>query len=104
MDSRKATLEGEIQYNNNQRKTVLGLIDNQSAQEKNLQQEIDAYNGHRQELIDAGNKIQARLNEIQPYLNSCEEAIEAYDRSADPMKDGAMERMKAECGSMFDGN
>jgi len=104
LDSRKSTLEGDLQYNEEQRATVQELIDNQAAQEKILQQETDSYNIHRQELIDAGNKIQARLDEIQPYLNSCEEAIAAYDRSADPMTDGTMERMKAECGSMFDGN
>jgi len=105
LDSRKAKLEGEFQYNDSQKKTVQELIDNQAAQEQALTQEINAYNAHRQELIDAGNKIQARLDEIQPYLNSCEDAIAAYDRSADPMKDGTLERMKAECGgSMFDGN
>lgn len=104
LDSRSATLRGEIQYNDNQRATVHGLIDNQKRQEQALQREIDAYNAHRQELIDAGNRIQARLDEIQPYLNACEEAIAAYERSANPMKDGTLERMKAECGSMFDGN
>ena len=104
LDSRKATLEGEIQYNKSQRATIQGLIDNHKKQEQILQREIDAYNAHRQELIDAGNKIQARLNEIQPYVNACEEAIAAYDRSTNPMKDGTMERMKAECGCMFDGN
>ncbi|MBW2031675.1 MAG: hypothetical protein JRJ31_21690, partial [Deltaproteobacteria bacterium] len=81
LDSRKATLGGEIQYNNEQRARVQGLIDNQKKQEQTLQREIDAYLAHRQELIDAGNRIKARLNEIQPYLNSCEEAIAAYDRS-----------------------
>lgn len=104
LDSRKATLEGEIQYNNEQRATVQGLVDNQKEQEQILQREIDEYNAHRQELLDAGVKIQARLDEIQPYIDSCEEAIAAYDRSPDPMKDGTMERMKEECGRMFDGS
>ena len=104
LDSRRATLVGEIQYDNEQRATVQGLIDNQKEQEQILQREIDEYNAHRQELLDAGVKIQARLDEIQPYINSCEEAIAAYDRSPDPMKDGTMERMKEECGRMFDGS
>ncbi|MBU4501584.1 MAG: hypothetical protein KKA79_03265 [Nanoarchaeota archaeon] len=104
LDSRKATLERDIQYNEEQRATVQELIDNQAAQKQILQKEIDAYLAHRKELVDAGNRIQARLDEIQSYLNSCEDAIAAYDRSADPMKDGTLERMKAECGSMFDGN
>jgi chromosome segregation ATPase len=104
LDSRRATLVGEIQYDNEQRATVKGLIDNQKEQEQILQREIDEYNAHRQELIEAGLKIQARLDEIQPYINSCQEAIAAYDRSPDPTKDGTMERMKAECGRMFDGS
>jgi len=104
LDSRQATLNGDIQYHNKLRATVQGLIDNQATQEQILQREIDAYKAHRKELVDAGNRIQARLNEIQPYLNACKEAIEAYDRSANPMKDGTMERMKEECGGrMFDG-
>lgn len=103
LDSRKSTLEQEMQYNEGQRTTLSELVNNQNTQEAALQKEIDAYNAHRQELLDAGNKIQARLDEIQPYLNSCEEAIKAYDQSSDPMADGTMERMKAECGSMFDG-
>ena len=80
------------------------MIDTQLEQEQILQREIDEYNAHRQELVDAGLKIQARLDEIQPYINSCEEAIEAYDRSSDPLRDGTLERMKEECGRMFDGN
>lgn len=104
LDSRKSTLEREIQYSNEQRAAVQRLIDNQAEQAKILQREIDAYLAHRKELIDAGVKIQARLDEIQPYVNACEEAIAAYDRSPDPLKDGTMERMKEECGRMFDGN
>ena len=104
LDSRKATLEGDIQYNNEQRATVQGLVDNQKEQEQILQRETDEYNAHRQELTQAGLKIQARLDEIQPYITSCQEAIAAYDRSPDPMKGGTMERMKEECGRMFDGS
>ena len=104
LDSRRATLVGEIRYDNDQRATVKGLFDNQKEQERILQREIDEYKAHRKELVEAGLKIQARLDEIQPYINSCQEAIAAYDSSPDPMKDGTMERMKAECGRMFDGN
>ncbi|MBL7100386.1 MAG: hypothetical protein ISS23_00355 [Nanoarchaeota archaeon] len=104
LDSRKGTLQGEIQYNDNQRATVQGLIDNQDMQEEVLQREIDAYKAHRKELVEAGVKIQARLAEIRSYLNACDEAIAAYDASPDPMKDGTMERMQAECGSTFDRN
>lgn len=102
LDSRKGKLQNDIRYHNEQRTTVQGLIDNQKVQEQSLQREIDAYLAHRKELVEAGNKIQARLDAIQPYVNACEEAKAAYDRSANPMKDGTMERMKDECGSMFD--
>lgn len=104
LDSRKSTLQGEINYQNEWRGRVQGIIDTQMEQEQALQREIDEYNRHRQELIDAGVKIQARLDEIRSYLTDCEEAIAAYDASPNPMQDGTMERMKAVCGQMFDGN
>ena len=94
LDSRKATLDGEIQYINGQRDTVQGLITNQTVQENALQREIDAYNAHRQELAEAGNRIQKRLDEIQPYIDSCNNAIAS----------GNIEAMKDQCGRMFDGN
>ena len=87
-----------------QRKPVQSLIDNQIIEERKHDEQIKAYNNRRQELIDAGLKIEARLKEIQTYINSCEEAIAAYDKSTNPMKDGTMERMKAACGQAFDGN
>jgi predicted nuclease with TOPRIM domain len=89
-----AALSGEVEHYNQMASSVQELIDNQARQEAIVDQEFERYQAHRQELVDAGNRIQARLDEIQPYIDSCEDAI-ASDN---------IEYMKAECGRMFDGN
>jgi len=105
LDSRQAKLKGDIQFHKEQRDSVQEMIDTQREQVQILQQDINEYNRHRQELIDAGLKIQARISEILPLLSACDRAIAAYDASPNPMLDGTLERMKAECGGrMFDGN
>jgi len=105
LNARKATLDTEVQYNDTQRDSVQGLLNNQAVQERNLRTAINAYNAHRDELIAGGLKIEGRLREIEADLGSCRVAIRAYDASTDPMKDGTMERVKAICGpGMFDGS
>jgi chromosome segregation ATPase len=89
-----AALTKEVEHYNELTGMVQQLIENQETQEALVNQEIERYEAHRQELIDAGLKIQARLDEIQGYIDTCEAAIAS----------GSDEAMKAECGSMFDGN
>jgi predicted nucleic acid-binding Zn-ribbon protein len=93
-NSEDATLIGEVEYYNQLALSIQEMIDNQATQEVIVDQEMRRYKAQRQELVDAGNKIQARLEEIQPYIDSCENAITSGDD----------EYMKAECGRMFDGN
>ena len=87
-------LINEVEYYNELAISIQEMIDNQARQEAIVDEEMQRYKAHRQELVEAGIKIQARLDEIQPYIDSCESAI-ASDND---------EYMKAECGSMFDGN
>ena len=87
-------LNGEIEYYNQLANSIQDMIDNQVTQEAIVDREFEQYQAHRQELVDAGNRIQARLDEIQPHIDSCEAAIAS----------GSDETMKAECGRMFDGN
>lgn len=93
-NSEDTKLNGEIEYYNQLALSIQEMIDNQAAQEAIVDREFEQYIAHRQELVDAGNRIQARLDEIQPYIDSCEAAIAS----------GSDEYMKAQCGSMFDGN
>jgi chromosome segregation ATPase len=104
LNSYGSTLNGEIEYNEQRRQSIQEMIDTQNEQERLLQQEIDQYNMDRDELIEAGLKIQRRIDEIDAQLGPCRAAITAYDASSDPMKDGTMENMKAACGNLFDGN
>ncbi len=93
-NSQDAALTGEVEYFNELTITIQELIDNQAAEEAIVYQETEWHRAHRQELVDAGNTIQARLDEIQPFIDSCNDAIAS----------GGDEYMKAECGRMFDGN
>ena len=93
-NSQDAALSGEVEYFNELTITIQELIDNQAAEEAIVNHETEWYRVHRQELVDAGNRIQARLDEIQPFIDSCNDAISS----------GSDEYMKAECGRMFDGN
>jgi chromosome segregation ATPase len=93
-NSEDTKLNGEIEYYNQLAISIQEMIDKQATQEAIVDLEFEQHKAHRQELVDAGNRIQARLDEIQPYIDSCEAAIAS----------GSNETMKAECGSMFDGN
>lgn len=93
-NSEDTKLNAEIEHYNQLALSIQDLIDNQAAQEAIVDGEYEQYKTHRQELVDTGNRIQARLDEIQPYIDSCEAAIAP----------GSHKTMTSECGSMFDGN
>lgn len=93
-NSEDTELNGEIEYYNQLAISIQDMINNQATQEAIVDGKYEQYKTHRQELVDAGNRIQARLDEIQPYIDSCEAAIAS----------GSDVTMKAECGRMFDGN
>lgn len=105
-------LRSEESYLNSERGRVNELIAGQeeawTVHNRNVDRweaEVKAYEKDREELIEAGLKIQGRMKEIMAIFESCDAAIKAYDASPDPMMDGTMERMKAICGQqMFDGS
>lgn len=80
------------------------LVSNQQEQEQIVDNEITQYQATADSIKNEFSSIQARLAEIGSFVGDCESAISEYDASSSPETDGTMERMKAECGSMFDGN
>jgi len=74
-NSEDTILNGEIEHYNQLALSIQNMIDNQAAQEAIVDGQYEQYKTHRQELVDAGNRIQAKLDEIQRYIDSCEAAI-----------------------------
>ena len=93
-NSEDTKLNAEIEYYNQLALSIQDMIDDQAAQEAIVDAEYEQYKTHRQELVDAANRVQARLDEIQRYIDSCEAAIASG-------RDAAIE---AERGNMFDSN
>jgi hypothetical protein len=93
-NSENTKLNGEIEIYNELALSIQDMIDNQATQEAIVDGEYEQYKTHRQEFVDAGNRIQARLDEIQRYIDSCEAEIAS----------GSDETIKAERGNMFDSN
>jgi len=66
------------------------------------------YEAIQEDIADVEAQITAindlGLGAIGESTSECEEAILAFSMSSDPFNDFTAERMKAVCGSMFDGN
>lgn len=86
--------QGELQ----QQKSSLQMIQN------NLRRDAENFNNRYYQLTGDIAAIERTLASISSQNDECDEAIIAFDGSSDPFNDGTMERMKAVCGSMFDGN